>query len=340
MHISRLYKLFSNLKRQIDGQIFYKAREDISMEKNMKRSKEKKSKKKIWLWIIGSLLTILLIFLGTAYYTIQKTMNKINTPLVETDDTPDKTQKTITKKEPFSVLMLGVDERKDDSGRSDTMIVITVNPEKQTMKMLSIPRDTRTEIIGHDTVDKINHAYAFGGVPMAMDTVENLLDIPLDYYVFINMEGFLQIIDTLGGVTIQNDMDLTYDSYHYPEGEISLSGDEALIFSRIRYEDPRGDFGRQIRQRQIIEAVMKKASTPSMLLKATDMLDVVGDNVRMNFTVKDLIQLQSIYKKMDNNIDQLSFEAGEGQMMNHIWYYIPDETELQQIKTELKTHLE
>lgn len=77
-----------------------------------------------------------------------------------------------------------------------------------------------------------------------------------------------------------------------------------------------------------------------MLLKATDMLDVVGDNVRMNFTVKDLIQLQSIYKKMDNNIDQLSFEAGEGQMINHIWYYIPDETELQQIKTELKTHLE
>ncbi|UZM97995.1 LCP family protein [Lysinibacillus sp. MHQ-1] len=126
--------------------------------------------------------------------------------------------------------MLGVDERKDDSGRSDTMIVITVNPEKQTMKMLSIPRDTRTEIVGHDTVDKINHAYAFGGVPMAVDTVENFLNIPIDYYVFINMEGFLQIIDTLGGVTINNDMDLTYDEYHYPKGEITLDGNEALIF--------------------------------------------------------------------------------------------------------------
>jgi len=267
-------------------------------------------------------------------------MNKINTPLVETTEATEKPQKTIAKKEPFSVLMLGVDERKDDSGRSDTMIVITVNPEKQTMKMLSIPRDTRTDIIGHDTVDKINHAYAFGGVPMAMDTVENFLDIPLDYYVFINMEGFLQIIDTLGGVTINNDMDLTYDSYHYPEGQLTLNGDEALIFSRIRYEDPRGDFGRQIRQRQIIEAVMKKASTPSVLLKATDMLDVVGDNVRMNFTMKDLIQLQSIYKKMDSNIEQLSFEAEGGKKIDHIWYYIPDETELQQIQTELKTHLQ
>ncbi|EON70707.1 LCP family protein [Lysinibacillus sphaericus] len=309
------------------------------MEKKMKRSKEKKSKKKVMLWILGSLLVIFFVFIGTAYYTVQKTMNKINTPLLETN-TVEKEQKTITKKEPFSVLMLGVDERENDSGRSDTMIVITVNPEKQTMKMLSIPRDTRTEIIGHDSVDKINHAYAFGGVPMAMDTVEDFLDIQLDYYVFINMEGFLQIIDTLGGVTIQNDMDLTYDSYHYPKGEVTLNGDEALIFSRIRYEDPRGDFGRQIRQRQIIEAVMKKASTPSVLLKATDMLDVVGENVRMNFSVKDLIQLQGIYKKMNSGIDQLSFEEGSGKKINQIWYFIPDETELQQIQTELKTHLQ
>ncbi len=113
-----------------------------------------------------------------------------------------------------------------------------------------------------------------------------------------------------------------------------------LFFSRIRYEDPRGDFGRQIRQRQIIEAVMKKASTPSVLLKATDMLDVVGENVRMNFSVKDLIQLQGIYKKMNSDIDQLSFEEGSGTKINNIWYYIPKEAELQQIQTELKTHLQ
>ncbi|MGE7929637.1 LCP family protein [Lysinibacillus xylanilyticus] len=310
------------------------------MEKNTKRSKEKKSKKKIWLWIIGSLLTIFLIFIGTAYYTIQKTMNKINTPLVEATGDENEVQKIVTKKDPFSVLMLGVDERKNDSGRSDTMIVITVNPEKHTMKMLSIPRDTRTEIIGHNSVDKINHAYAFGGVPMAVNTVKHFLDIPIDYYVFVNMEGFLQIIDTIGGVTIDNDMDLTYNTYHYPKGEITLDGDNALIFSRIRYEDPRGDFGRQIRQRQIIEAVLKKASTPSILLKATDMLDVVGENVRMNFTMKDLIQLQSIYKQMDGNIEQLSFKEGDGKRIDNIWYFIPEETELEKIKSDLKVHLQ
>ena len=307
------------------------------MEHRMRRSKKKKSKKKIWLWIVGSLLALVLVFAGTAYYTIHKTMNKMNMPLL---DTTEKEQKTITKKEPFSVLLLGVDERENDIGRSDTMIVITVNPEKKTMKMLSIPRDTRTEIVGYNSVDKINHAYAFGGVPMAMATVENFLDIPLDYYVFINMEGFLKMIDTLGGITIQNDMELAHDSYHFPKGEVKLNGEEALVFSRIRYEDPRGDFGRQIRQRQIIEAILKKAATPTTLLKANDMLEVVGDNVRMNFTMKELIQLQGIYKKMDNEIEQIAFKGGSGSRIGQIWYYIPDEEELLKIQADLNEHLQ
>jgi len=219
-------------------------------------------------------------------------------------------------------------------------MLFTLNQKTKSMKITSIPRDSYTEIVGKGKKDKINHAYAFGGVPMAVDTVENFLNIPIDYYVFINMEGFLQIIDTLGGVTINNDMELTYDEYHYPKGEITLDGNEALIFSRIRYEDPRGDFGRQIRQRQIIEAVMKKASTPSTLLKATDMLTVLGDNVRMNFSVKELIQLQGIYKKMDKGIEQLSFEQGDGERINRIWYYIPNEEELQKIQADLKNHLQ
>ncbi|MFJ7736526.1 LCP family protein [Lysinibacillus sp. NPDC097287] len=310
------------------------------MEHKMKKSQEKKSKKKIWLWIIGSLLSLILVFAGTAYYTVHKTMNKMNTPLLEPTNTVENEQKTVIKKDPFSVLLLGVDERENDNGRSDTMIVMTVNPEKKSMKMLSIPRDTRTEIVGYDTVDKINHAYAFGGIPMAMASVENLLGIPLDYYVFVNMEGFLKMIDTLGGVTIQNDMELTYGKYHFPEGEVTLNGEEALIFTRIRYEDPRGDFGRQIRQRQVIEAILKKASSPTTLLKASDMLEVVGENVRMNFTMKELIQLQGIYKKMDSEIEQLSFEAGSGTRIDDIWYYIPNEEELQNIQTELNEHLQ
>ena len=114
---------------------------------------------------------------------------------------------TLTKQDPFSVLMLGVDEREGDSGRSDTMIVLTVNPNQNSIKMLSIPRDTRTEIVGHGTTDKINHAYAFGGEKMSIATVENLLDIPIDYYVGSIWKDFKDIVDAVGGIQVNNNLD-------------------------------------------------------------------------------------------------------------------------------------
>ncbi|WP_317951459.1 LCP family glycopolymer transferase, partial [Rossellomorea marisflavi] len=148
------------------------------------------------------------------------------------------------KKHPFSVLLLGVDERAGDKGRSDTMIVVTVNPHEKTTKMLSIPRDTLVDIVGRGTRDKINHAYAFGGVEMSMDTVEEFLDIPIDYYAKINMEGFKDIVNAVGGVTVNNDFTFSSGGYTFNEGQLSLNGEKALAYTRMRKQDPRGDFGR------------------------------------------------------------------------------------------------
>ena len=87
---------------------------------------------------------------------------------------------------------------------------------------------------GKGTEDKINHAYAFGGVEMSMNTVEKFLDIPIDYYVKMNMEGFKDIVDSVGGITVNNDLDFTVGKVHYPKGEISLNGEDALSFARMR----------------------------------------------------------------------------------------------------------
>src|SRR5690606_29205840 len=108
----------------------------------------------------------------------------------------------------------------------------------KSMKMVSIPRDTRTEIIGKGFQDKINHAYAFGGPEMAIDTVENFLDIPIDYFVQVNMESFKDIVDAVGGVTVNNSFSFNAGGYTFNEGQISLNGAEALAYSRMRYEDP------------------------------------------------------------------------------------------------------
>ncbi|MEH7444918.1 LCP family protein [Bacillus sp. JJ1122] len=210
-------------------------------------------KKKKWTRILIVFFLFVISAIGIYSYSIYKSLNETVTTMQESISR-EKSKKrvkpiTLEKKEPFSVLMIGVDEREGDKGRSDTMIVLTVNPNINSVKILSIPRDTRTEIVGKDKLDKINHAYAFGGVEMSMNTVENFLDIPLDYYLQINMESFRDIVDAVGGVTVNNDLSFKYGGYDFPEEQIELHGEKALAFSRMRYEDPRGGFGRQYRQR-------------------------------------------------------------------------------------------
>ena len=204
-----------------------------------------------------------------AYSVFKSLTNAVDTmhQPIEREKSEKRTEEiTLTKQDPFSVLVLGVDEREGDSGRSDTMIVLTVNPNQNSIKMLSIPRDTRTEIVGHGTVDKINHAYAFGREEMSIATVENLLDIPIDYYVKVNMEGFQDIVDAVGGIQVNNELDFTNGGHHYKTGLITLDGEEALSFVRMRYDDPNGDFGRQERQRQVIQGVVHRVLVLALLL--------------------------------------------------------------------------
>lgn len=306
----------------------------------MKRAKVKSRKGKILKMISLVILFAIIVvggYIGFQYNEFQQAVKKMNEEVTEPKASGAVTKEV--KSEPFSVLLLGVDERENDVGRSDTMIVLTVNPELKSVKMLSIPRDTRVEIVGNDTTEKINHAYARGGVQMSIDTVEELLDIPIDYYVSVNMEGFLDLIDTLDGIEVVNDMELQVNDYYFPEGEVKLNGDEALIFSRIRYEDPRGDFGRQVRQRLLIEALMNEAKDPTILLKVPDILEVLGNNVRMNFTMSEIMSMPKLYLELNSSIEQLQFEKGEGEMIGSLWYYIMNEEELESISKQLRSHL-
>lgn len=313
----------------------------LSKDIIMKRVKVKSRKSKVLkIMSLVILLAIVIVggYVGYQYKAFQQAVTKMNEEVTE-----PKASGAIVKemkKEPFSVLLLGVDERENDVGRSDTMIVLTINPAQKTVKMLSIPRDTRVEIVGNNTTEKINHAYARGGIQMSIDTVEELLNIPIDYYVSVNMEGFLDLIDTLNGIEVVNDMELEVNDYYFPEGEVKLNGDEALVFSRIRYEDPRGDFGRQVRQRLLIEALMNEAKDPTILLKVPDILEVLGNNVRMNFTMSEIMAMPQLYMQLNSSIEQLQFEQGEGEMIGPLWYYIMNDEELESISEQLRNHLE
>ncbi len=299
-------------------------------------------KKRTWPKVVFLVILIGIVGVGaygySIYHNLQKTAKGVHAPIDRSPVVERPSKLDMKKKEPFSVLMLGIDEREGDKGRSDTMIVITVNPEKKSMEMLSIPRDTRVEIVGKGIDDKVNHAYAFGGVEMSMNTIEKYLDIPIDYYVKMNMEGFKEIVDAVGGITVNNDLDFSVSTTHFPEGEISLNGEEALKYSRMRKEDPRGDFGRQLRQRQIIQAVMKKGANVSTLWKYDDMLKAVGNNVETNISFDGMKRIQKNYGEARKHVEQLQID-GNGEKIDGIWYFIVPEEERASIQNRLKEHL-
>jgi LCP family protein required for cell wall assembly len=205
--------------------------------------------------------------------------------------------------------------------------------------MVSIPRDTRTEIVGKGKQDKINHAYAFGGTEMAVATVENFLDIPVDYFVKINMESFKDTVDAVGGVEVNNTLDFSYSGFDFPKGNITLDGEKALAYTRMRYEDTRGDFGRQDRQRQVIEAVIKKGANVSSITKFGDMFGVVRNNVKTNLTFDEMWEIQANYKAASANLEQFQVK-GAGDTIDGIYYYIVPEEERLALSNQIKEHLE
>ncbi|MBV7504324.1 LytR family transcriptional regulator [Bacillus sp. sid0103] len=307
------------------------------------RLKKRKRRLRKWVRVTGTILLIMLIGGGiygsTVYNSLKTAVASMQQPIERKHSEKRKEAVSLKEREPFSVLMLGVDEREGDRGRSDTMIVLTVNPNKNSIKMLSIPRDTRTEIIGKGKQDKINHAYAFGGIPMAMDTVENFLDIPIDYYIEVNMQGFTGMVDAVGGVKVNNDLDFTQDGYHFPQGELTLNGKKALSYTRMRKQDPRGDFGRQTRQRQIIEGVVKEGASLSSLTKFSDIFSVLGKNVKTNLTFDQMVAIQKGYKDVATSIEQMELKE-EGTRIDNIYYGLVSEEEKQRVQNELKSQLD
>ena len=307
------------------------------------RAEKKRKKKKTWVKVVLITLAVLLIGIGTYAFMVYSSLSDAVNNMQEETNREGSSKRTeqlsLKDQSPFSVLLLGVDERKGDVGRSDTMIVLTVNPILESIKMVSIPRDTRTDIIGRGTTDKINHAYAFGGAEMAIDTVENFLDIPIDYYVKVNMEGFEDIVNAVGGVTVVNDLDFSYEGFHFTKGTIELNGEEALAYSRMRKQDPQGDFGRQKRQRQIIQAVINEGASLSTLTNFDDIFDALGKNVKTDITFSQMVTIQKNYKQAAKSLEQIQVE-GSGTKIDGIYYYVVSDDYKSELQNKLKKHLQ
>jgi len=306
----------------------------------MRRTDVRKKKKK-WPWVLGILFLLGAAYLLSIYFSFTSALKDINSPIEREVSDMRVNEVNLEEKQPFSVLMLGVDAREGDAGRSDTIIVMTVNPNDKSTKMVSIPRDTYTEIVGKGNSDKINHAYAFGGIEMSMATVENLLDIPIDYVTKVNMDGFEDLVNAVGGVSVNNTLDFSVGKNNYPLGNLTLDGDEALSYVRMRYDDPGGDFGRQDRQKQVIQGIMKEGASVKSLLNYRSIFNALGANIQTNMTFDEMVDVQKNYRDAVGTVDQLYFERGTGgKKSDGVWYYDLNQAELAEVQGLLKAHLE
>ncbi|GCF93305.1 transcriptional regulator [Enterococcus florum] len=316
----------------------------MSEKKKRKRKGVKRTStaKKVLFTLLGILLTILVVVgvVGAKMYSDVKRTADGTHEKVERQDGNSRTV-SLEDKEPFSVLLLGVDTGalgRNEQGRSDTMMVATVNPADNQTTIVSLPRDTYAEIVGHNTEDKINHAYAFGGAAMSMDTVEKLMDIPINHYITINMQGIESLVDAVDGIEVNNPFEFTYEGTTFPEGRQQLDGDLALKYSRMRYDDPNGDYGRQERQRQIITGVAKKIMTLDGVTSYQQILTAMGENVKTDLTFGEMRTLASKYRSAFDTFktDQLK---GEGFMQNEVSYQRVAPEELTRVQNELKQQL-
>lgn len=196
-----------------------------------------------------------------------------------------------------NILVLGVDQRKDDIGRSDTLFLVTLDTKTKAASMLSIPRDTRVKIPGYG-YDKINHAFSLGGHQLTQRAVEDLLGVPVDYYVKINFAGFSKIVDALGGVDIDVEKRMYYEDPYddlvidFKPGVQHMDGETAIKY--VRYRDEEGDLGRITRQQNFIRAMMDEATSASILVRLPSIISEVSNTVETDLSVAEMLGMGKI----------------------------------------------
>lgn len=297
-----------------------------------------------WRWLISIMLVIVLGLASYSAYLFWRAKNAA-------DKTYDpKTAVHIKKgefngKKPFAVLLMGTDTgalgRHEKKGNTDTMIIAVVNPTKKRYTLMSIPRDTMAQMVGTTEFrsEKINAAYPLGGAKMALASVSSLLNVPLKYYAVVNMGGIMKMIKYVGGIEVDPPLSFVYNDHHFKKGvKRRVMGEAALAYSRMRYDDPRGDYGREQRQREIITKIIKKAVSLNSLRNLDSILTSVSGNVRTNLPFNSLRDIAMNYRQCTDG-EKSDYLHGISAMIDKESYQIQPTAELQRVSNLLRREL-
>ncbi|OHS36806.1 LCP family protein [Staphylococcus sp. HMSC62A08] len=254
------------------------------------------------------------------------------------------------EKQPISILFLGIDDNEGrekngqsiEHSRSDAMILSTFNQKKHQIRMLSIPRDTISYIPKVGYYDKITHAHAYGGPIASMDSVEATMNVPVDYYVRVNMKAFVEAVDELGGIYYDVPYNLNEPNsddtgrIQIKKGYQKLNGDQALAVARTRHQD--SDLKRGQRQMDLIKILFQKAQSLDSIDKLDNVITIVGKNSKHNLTKKEIKALAKMYLSGDTDIKTSQLE-GKDDYLDGIYYYNPSVKSIMKYSNILRSDL-
>ncbi|EMR07961.1 Putative transcriptional regulator ywtF [Bhargavaea cecembensis DSE10] len=318
------------------------------MKRSEYRKKQSSSRKKTILKVIGVLVAAFLILAGTyAVYLYRQAQIAADGAFesIDRDGSKLRDEKVEPYEDNVSILFIGVDDsevRNESHSRSDAVMLATLNNDDKSVKLVSIPRDSLVYIPEVGYQDKITHAHAFGGPEATIETVEELLNVPVDYYVKMNFHAFIDVVDALGGITV----DVPYERLEKDEndqytiqlepGVQELDGRHALALARTRMLD--NDVERGKRQQMILEALMDKASSVSSISRYGDVIKAIGDNMTTDLSFNDMKALAAYLQDGKLVIESITLE-GYDDMTTGAYYWRLDEEKLEETSQLLRSHL-
>ena len=302
-------------------------KEGMILQKNSLPSEAPKKKRRIWPYVV----VVLVFFAAAAAGALFASTSLLDKDAPQADE-----EHLLTAKDKATIMIMGVDQRADDVGRSDTLMVTMIDPRKNQAALLSVPRDTRVKIKGYG-YDKINAAYAYGGHKLSESTVEDLLGVRIDHYIIINTHAFQRIIDALGGVDINVEKRMYYEDPWDDDGGLlidlqpgmqHMDGKTAVTY--VRYRDEEGDIGRIDRQQKFVKAVMEKLTSPAIVTRLPAVIKEVMDAIETDLSFRQMLEFAGTLKEAQKNGLKTDMVPGRPLYISEISYWIPDIVKLRQ----------
>lgn len=309
-------------------------------------------KKRNWPKIfLSALLVAVLLVVGVLFYYFRSVSTALNGIHRDPNLMPDQTAvQPIEPGKPINFVLMGTDNRPGVSGaRSDSLIVAQLSGDREHLYLVSFLRDMwvtipANKVMPKDSKAKINAAYSWGGSALTVKTLQNITGVQMDHAVIIDFPGFVSLTDELGGVTIYNPQKSTIDGHNFPQGNITVSGQDALLYVRERYDLANGDLDRAARQRAVITAIIEKSMSGDVIgnpKKFNEVMQVYAKNTTVDsgLTPANIRKIAtSLRLKSGTSIVQVQAPiSGFGKSKDGQAYDIVDEAGLAELSSALKS---